>query len=111
MSYLYTIPNATNIGEFINQTTSQICQDVSQPATCGAFWFFDFFLIVGWLILFTAFRNRSSFKDSYAGASTIIAFLGVILYVMPYNLIRNIELIFLLVNMFISFIALFFLKE
>jgi len=111
MAWLYPIPNGTNIAEWMNATTSNICQDVSNPATCGAFWFFDFMLVVAWLILFSSFRYKHSFKDSYAGASTITAFFGIILYVMPFNFIRDLELIFLLVNMFISVIALFLIKE
>ena len=111
MAWLYPIPNGTNVGEWLNATTSNICQDVSQPGTCGAFWFFDLFLVIAFLILFESFRRKSSFKDSYAGASTLTAIFGIILYVMPYNFIRDIELIFVLVNMFISIIALFLIKE
>jgi len=111
MPYLYPIGNSSDIGNFLNNTLSNICVDVTDPTSCGAFIFFDIMIVIAWLLLFSYFRNRSSFKDSYAGASTIIAFLSIILYLTPYHFIRDIELLFIVGNMFLSIIALYYFKE
>lgn len=109
---LYNISsNITDFGQWINETTSNVCADLSNPATCGSWIFFDMFLVVAWLILFIAFKSKSSFKDSYAGSSFIVAFFGIILFVMPYSFVRSTELIFLLVNMFISIMVLYLKKD
>ncbi len=111
---LYKLPNATNssdIGSLINQTLSNICIDVDKPFTCGAWIFWDLFLVVFLLVLFSTFRRKSSFKDSYAGASTITCFIAIIIFIMPYNFVRDLELIIVIINMFISLIVLFVYKE
>jgi len=109
---LYNISsNITDFVGWLNETTSNICMNVDVPATCGAFIFWDLFLVVAWLILFIAFKRKSSFKDSYAGSSLIVTFFGVILFVMPYNFVRSTELLFLLVNLFISIMVLYLKKD
>lgn len=109
---LYNISsNITDFVGWMNETTSNICADVSNSATCGSWIFFDMFLVVSWLILFIAFKRKSNFKDSYAGSSFIIIIFGIILFVMPYNFIRSTELIFLLINFFISMMVLYLKKD
>jgi len=110
---LYPNPsNYSDIVQFFNYTTSNICTDVSNPNTCGSFLFFDFFLIGLFLILFGIFKQRHSFKDSYASASLIVAFAGGIIYAFPgFNFIRGIDLLFILANAFISFVLLWILKD
>jgi len=111
MTDLYPITNSADIGAFLNNTLSSICSDVTNPLSCGAFIFFDIMILVAWLLLFSYFSVKNSFKDSYAGASTIIGFLTLILYLMNLNFIRNIELLFIIANMFLSIIALYMIKE
>lgn len=109
---LYTIPtNATDIGSLVNQTLSNVCIDVDNSFTCGAFIFWDFFIIFIWITLFSTFRKRSSFKDAYAGASGITFFITLIIFLMPYNFVRDLELIIVAVNFFISVIVLFLHRE
>ena len=111
MADLYPITTSGDIGELFNNTLSNVCMDITDPSTCGAFIFFDIFLLVGWLLLFSYFRVNSSFKDAYAGSSTIMAFLSIILFLSPYNLVRDIELLFIVANMFLSIIALYMIKD
>lgn len=111
MADLYPITSSGDIGAFFNNTLSSVCMDITDPATCGAFIFFDIMLVVGWLLLFSYFRVNSSFKDAYAGSSTIIAFLTIIVYLSPFNLVRDIELLFVVANMFVSIIALYLIKD
>lgn len=108
---LYPITTSTDIASLLNNTLSNVCVDVTNPLSCGAFIFFDLILLVSWLLLFSYFRFKSSFKDSYAGASTIVGFWAIILYLTPYNFIRDIELLFVLANMFLSIIALYMIKD
>jgi hypothetical protein len=109
---LYPMPsNITGLGQFFNFTASNVCVDVSNSLTCGAFIFFDIILMVIFLIFFIGFKERHNTKESYAGASTIITFISIVLYLFPYNFIRSTELIFILANEFISIIALYLIKD
>jgi len=109
---LYPMPNnITDLGSFLNYTTSNVCTDVSNPLTCGAFIFFDILLMVLFLIFFIGFKERHSVKESYAGSSTIITFISIVLYLFPYNFLRSTELIFILANEFISIIALYLIRD
>jgi glucan phosphoethanolaminetransferase (alkaline phosphatase superfamily) len=110
---LYPWPNnLTDLGQLFNYTSANLCTDISNPATCGSWLMFDFFLGVLLIILFAVFKQRHSFKESYAGASLIVAFLSAIIFAMPdYNFLRSLDLLFFLANAFISIMILYLAKD
>lgn len=109
---LYPWPgNFSDLGSYMNYTASNVCMDVSNPLTCGAFIVIDILLFVLFLIFFIGFKERHSTKEAYVGSSTIIMFIGIVIYLMPYNWLRSTELLFILANEFISLIALYLIKD
>ena len=109
---LYPWPgNFSELGQFMNYTSSNICVDVSNPSTCGVFLLWDMILMVLFLIFFIGFKERHSVKESYAGTSTIIMFISIVLYLFPYNWLRSTEFLVILANEFISIIALYLIKD
>jgi hypothetical protein len=109
---LYPWPgNFSELPQFLNYTVSNVCVDVSNPLTCGAYIFFDAFLVVLFIIFFTIFKNRHSLKDSYSSSSTIVMFIGIIIFLLGYNWVRSTELIMLIANEIISILVLYLVKD
>lgn len=100
-----------DFSQFASGMARGICLDVDNSATCGGWIFGDAAIMILFLAFFIGFKQKSSFKDSYAGASVITFTLAVILFLWDQQVMRSSELLMVMANLFISVVMLYILKD